>query len=254
MTQLLNTMTYKKKLINLFCLSVIMLTGITSLDSCGDQENEEIIDIIEEEVFTGTVDGHEWVDLGLPSHTKWATTNIGAPRPTAPGDHFAWGETTPKTEYEELNYKYFDEGSYLVYSAPYDLEDSEGLKILRDEDNAAYMFWGPSWDMPTAAQVQEIEEYCSLTDNGNFVTITGPNGRSIQCPKTGYKYSDNLICNKDKVGYLSSKELRYEYNEILNEYCWGAVTLAFSDSFSYKPRIFRGYGFAVRPVLKKAGN
>ena len=41
-------------------------------------------------------DGHQWVDLGLPSGTKWATMNVGADSPEEYGDYFAWGETTPK--------------------------------------------------------------------------------------------------------------------------------------------------------------
>lgn len=41
---------------------------------------------------TGTLNGHDWVDLGLPSGTKWATSNVGANSPTAYGDYFAWGE------------------------------------------------------------------------------------------------------------------------------------------------------------------
>ena len=39
--------------------------------------------------------GHEYVDLGLPSKLKWATCNIGAENPEDPGDYFAWAETEP---------------------------------------------------------------------------------------------------------------------------------------------------------------
>ena len=30
---------------------------------------------------TGTANGHEYVDLGFPSGTKWATCNVGATSP-----------------------------------------------------------------------------------------------------------------------------------------------------------------------------
>ncbi len=43
---------------------------------------------------------HEYVDLGLPSGTLWATTNVGATNPEDYGDYFAWGETTPKEVYD----------------------------------------------------------------------------------------------------------------------------------------------------------
>ena len=43
-----------------------------------------------------TINGHEYVDLGLS--VKWATCNIGASKPEDCGDYFAWGEdeTKPK--------------------------------------------------------------------------------------------------------------------------------------------------------------
>ncbi len=42
-------------------------------------------------------EGHEWVDLGLPSGLKWATCNLGASTPGAYGDYYAWGETRTKS-------------------------------------------------------------------------------------------------------------------------------------------------------------
>ena len=39
---------------------------------------------------------HEYVDLGLPSGTLWATCNVGASTPEEFGNYFAWGETEPK--------------------------------------------------------------------------------------------------------------------------------------------------------------
>ncbi len=45
-----------------------------------------------------THNGHEYVDLGLPSGTLWATCNIGAESPEECGDYFAWGETEPKPQ------------------------------------------------------------------------------------------------------------------------------------------------------------
>jgi len=42
----------------------------------------------------------EYVDLGLPSGTLWATCNIGATKPEESGFYFAWGETMPKKIYD----------------------------------------------------------------------------------------------------------------------------------------------------------
>ena len=44
---------------------------------------------------TLTINGHEYVDLGLS--VKWATSNVGADNPWDYGDYFAWGETEPVT-------------------------------------------------------------------------------------------------------------------------------------------------------------
>ena len=43
-----------------------------------------------EEGKTGTTNGYEWVDLGLPSGVKWATCNMGANSPQESGKEYAW--------------------------------------------------------------------------------------------------------------------------------------------------------------------
>ncbi len=60
----------------------------------------------------GFQNGHRFIDLGLPSGTKWALTNVGSDTPEGYGDYFRWGDTTAnwgsgwrkptKTELEEL--------------------------------------------------------------------------------------------------------------------------------------------------------
>ena len=47
---------------------------------------------------TGTLNGYDWVDLGLS--VKWATKNVGASSPSDYGDYFAWGETQTKSTYD----------------------------------------------------------------------------------------------------------------------------------------------------------
>ena len=37
--------------------------------------------------------GHEYVDLGLPSGTLWAKCNVGAETETDYGLYFQWGDT-----------------------------------------------------------------------------------------------------------------------------------------------------------------
>ena len=46
---------------------------------------------------SGTESGHDYVDLGLTSGTKWATCNVGASNPQDYGNYYAWGEVTTKS-------------------------------------------------------------------------------------------------------------------------------------------------------------
>lgn len=50
---------------------------------------------------SGYINGHAYVDLGLPSGLKWATYNVGADSPEKYGDYFAWGETSMKENYKD---------------------------------------------------------------------------------------------------------------------------------------------------------
>ena len=54
---------------------------------------------------SGSLNGHDFVDLGLPSGTLWATCNVGANTPEGCGTYFAWGETCPKRLYDWSTYK-----------------------------------------------------------------------------------------------------------------------------------------------------
>ena len=83
------------KTIKLFFLLLSFVAGLASLSSCKDDEPDN-------------PDTHEWVDLGLPSGTLWATCNIGANAPEDYGDYFAWGETKPKDNYDLNNYKWYN--------------------------------------------------------------------------------------------------------------------------------------------------
>ena len=135
-------------------------------------------------------DDHEWVDLGLPSGTLWATCNIGANSPEENGDYFAWGETAPKDNYEWFTYKWYANYKLTKYYS------KDGKTELEPEDDAAYVNWGPSWQMPSLEQVNELIDSCMwqrATINGVVGQLaTGPNGNTLFLPATGYYYNDDL--------------------------------------------------------------
>ncbi len=77
----------------------------------------------------GIENGHEWVDLGLPSGTKWATCNIGASNPQEYGNYYAWGEVTTKSIYNWRTYKYSSSNGQLT---KYNIESRYGRNGFAD--------------------------------------------------------------------------------------------------------------------------
>ena len=167
-------------------------------------------------------DNHEWVDLGLPSGTLWATCNIGADSPEDYGDYFAWGETTPKDVYDWNNYKWCDWSRdtsgdipvesitwYKYYSKNWTdnaYVDGDNKLELEPEDDAAYVNWGPRWRMPTLEQIDELVEKCdwqwTQRKGVNGRLVTGPNGNSIFLPAAGGR-SEKLYWGGQTAYYWS---------------------------------------------------
>ena len=78
------------------------VTLSTDLDEDGSLSIADItklVDIVNEGRGDLKSNGHEFVDLGLPSGALWATCNVGASAPEEAGDFFAWGETETKDVY-----------------------------------------------------------------------------------------------------------------------------------------------------------
>ena len=109
---------------------------------------------------TNVIDGHEYVDMGLPSGTLWATCNIGAESSTDFGDYFAWGETEPKEEYTDKSYKFFEGYKELPGVGCYLLCTNIGEDICGTEYDAARVKWGGRWRLPTFEEVGELVRLC----------------------------------------------------------------------------------------------
>ncbi|MBR5984075.1 MAG: hypothetical protein IK025_10215, partial [Bacteroidales bacterium] len=176
---------------------------------------------------TGTLNGHAWVDLGLPSGTRWATCNVGASTPTAYGNYYAWGETTTKTTYNSSTYTY-----------------SDNPTTLPSNRDAATANWGSGWRMPTSAEMQELVDNCTVTwttQNGvNGRLFTGPNGNSIFLPAAGYRF-DSDPNTAGSYGYYWSSSLYSDYPY----YAWYLRFYSDGCSMTYGSRYA---GLSVRPV------
>lgn len=164
----------------------------------------------------GSGDGHEWVDLGLPSGTLWATCNVGADNPEDYGDYFAWGETQPKDTYNWSTYKYangdYDRLTKYCNKSDYGYNGfTDNLTTLLPEDDAATANWGSDWRMPTYVEWQELYQNTThtwTTQNGvNGRLFTASNGNSLFLPAAGYRRSSSLVYAGGDGDYWSSSLL-----------------------------------------------
>ena len=193
-----------------------------------------------EKITRGQSNGHDWVDLGLPSGTKWATCNVGADTPEGYGDYFAWGETATKESYVRDTYTYYDEDG--LHLTKYTGQD--GITILESTDDAATANWGASWRIPTAEEFDELQNNCTVIwTNQNGIDgklFVGPNGNSIFMPSADCSYAGMGVSG---YGYYWSSSL---FTSTFNP---EAICLRFNSEYCYLHHISRCYGLSVRPVL-----
>jgi len=165
----------------------------------------------QEQVVSGTENGYAYVDLGLPSGAKWAIFNVGATAPEGYGDYFAWGETSPKSNYAWSTYKYCNGSSSIL--TKYNTNSSNGTvdnKTTLDlSDDAARANWGGKWRMPTQVEQEELINNCTwtwTTRNGinGYKVTSKTNGNSIFLPAAGYMYDSNVGLARSNGYYLSS--------------------------------------------------
>ena len=206
-------------------------------------------------------DNYEYVDLGLPSGTLWATMNIGASSPEDYGDYFAWGETTGynggKTTFNWSTYKYCNEDQTALtkYCSSINFGYNgftDNLTELELTDDAAYVNWGSDWRMPSQEQFAELinseyttSEWTTLNGvNGRLITsiVPGYEGNSIFLPAAGYLYGASNFGERGSRADYWSRTLRTDYPA-------DAKKLGFtSDAISSGSVGGRNYGRSVRPV------
>ena len=198
--------------------------------------------------MNNTTNGHEWVDLGLPSGTLWATCNVGAHSPEEYGDYFAWGETMPKDTYDMGTYIF--KGGFFKELTKYCSDSNHGyngftdnLIVLQPSDDAATVNWGSDWSMPTKEQWRELVQNTSsiwTIQNGvNGRLFTANNGNTIFLPAAGGYWDNNLIGNGEIGNYLSSS--------LNTDYPYSTWYLIFRAD-DYDINCNGGYRFIGKPV------
>lgn len=118
----------------------------------------------------GFVSGHGYVDLGLPSGTKWANCNVGASSPYEYGNYYSWDDTT-----------------CCIWGKN----------------------WGTPTKNDLIELIERCEwEWCSERGKEGYVVI-GPNKNCIFFPAAGQKEDDKILYN-GKTGMYWSAEVHDE--------------------------------------------
>ena len=188
-----------------------LLSGMPDLNGDSRYHGQSIRPVYIEQTNDNIGTVPDIIDLGLSSGTLWASWNLGASSPEEYGAYFAWGETTPKNNYDWSTYKFGESSNFTKYNT------TDGLTELQLEDDAANVILGKDWRMPTHQEELELVNECtweSVELNGiSGYKVTGPNGNSIFLPRGGlydgtdYDCDGTAISNANTCGWYWSSTL-----------------------------------------------
>ena len=207
----------------------------------------------------------EYVDLGLPSGTLWATFNVGASRPEDYGDYFAWGETVQKEQYYWDTYEYSSHNTAPHYILKYNTVSSyeeliDNMTVLEAGDDAATANWGEDWRIPSDVEFSELLDarYTNVTNetrNGIYgiVVTSTKNGNSIFLPAAGYYYHDDLKDVGSSGGYWTNKLSTGSTRSLIDNSDGSdkAIIAVIKDGGISIDVETRFQGFSIRPVQRQ---
>ena len=203
-----------------------------------------------------TENGFEYVDLGLPSKTMWATCNVGADKPEYEGLLFQFGRVDGY-KYGDKNHRFrsnalniHDTGSKYVPLTVSGKVYKEN-EILDLEDDVAHVNMGGAWRMPTKDDLEEL--YYNTTHNVETVNgvkgmmyTSNINGHQLFIPFIRGCYYNEDWENWDRsYNIVWSSQVHASYiGNVYNLYCdFHGTTKMYNDS--------RSSAFSVRGVFRK---
>jgi hypothetical protein len=230
---------------------------------------------------TGQEKYYDYVDLGLPSGTMWATTNIGSSSIIGIGKYFNWGDDTSGTTRSENPYTGTSSASCHTYrfgdsytatepcpSAWYDMcndkvtyskyNSADTKTTLEICDDTAKINWGGNWRMPTKADCEELITYCCKTVVEDYMhtglraiaLVSKINGKGIVLMASagsifGCNASDPLSSETSTSFFTSSINNDGDEKNYTRAYCFDAKSNGLSLGTSY-----RFVKRQIRPVFK----
>lgn len=222
---------------------------------------------------------HEYVDLGLPSGTLWATRNIGDEKYEGECVYFSWGATLPipysvyyqdplqpQKKHQKRSkvyggmmsfnhiYKYYKDGDRHKITKYCSLSEygNEGytdtLSTLERIDDAASILWGEDWCIPTKEQWEELLEQCTWKHiwKGDLdgYEVIGESGQSIFLPESGYRSGFGYLYVPAEGCYWSSSLNTKEPDDAFSIYFD-------SEKIDYHCTTYRSWGLTIRPVRRE---
>ena len=194
------------------------------------------------------MNGHEYVDLGLPSGNLWATMNIGANSFQDSGYYFSYAETSPKESYAENTYNFIENNNYTKYNS------TDGLTELELEDDAAHIIWRGDWIIPSKDDWYELWNNTTASGSGSnpnrIITLrSNINNNEI---KFGLPcgYMNNSTTSESSLhAYLltstSQISSQVHYCWPVNLYYYSANDIRNESAWTYRYR-----GYTVRPIIR----
>ena len=198
--------------------------------------------------------GFEYVDLGLPSKTMWATCNVGADKPEDPGLLFQFGRVDGY-KYGDKNNKFrTNDQNFQDIRNEFIPKTTSGKvykknDILDLEDDAAHVNMCGVWRMPTYNELKELVDNTTCKDetiNGvkGMLFTSNINNKRLFIPFAGYWYNGNFEAAWSNAYAWSS--------QVLSSYVDSAYII-YCDSIddAYISSDYRFYAFPVRGVFRK---
>ena len=180
--------------------------------------------------------GRAYVDLGLPSGTRWANINVGATRPDEDGDYLAWAETKPKNSYTYGNHQWYENSTWL-------LPENRLRNTQATRYDAAAKNWRGVWMTPGREELLELLNNCTFTlktMNGvkGYEVVSRINQNKIFMTLSGWRRDG--MNNYNDYGYMQSAELR----DTRSDYAWMLRNTERRDDW------YRSDGIPLRAVWK----
>lgn len=234
-----------KKVLIILAAMLLMTAIVWAAGFTKNDESQKVNDIKER---NGSFYEHEYVDLGLPSGTLWATCNVGANSPEEYGSFFAWGETQTKTTYGSWNYKYGDTYKLTKYcgKSEYGMNHyKDNYNTLQASDDVATVNWGADWRMPTRKEWNELlwNTYNTFTtQNGVYGWLfTGSTLETLFLPAAYHSKEQSYDSNRTREGWYWSSSL----NDFNPNAAW---CLKFDIASCSMNHYYRNVGLSVRAV------